>query len=216
MNYQDIKFINDALTDSAVSAHLSILKLSDEEAYNHSLSVAELTAMCLEEMIKLDECEYTNEECLEIVKGALLHDIGKSFLPFGLQHSSEKLTPEMHEVIKMHPLLGFIALEGSNVSDIVKNIVLLHHENLLGTGYPINTKTGQNYLEEEIPSYVWIVSYADRFTAMTGSRKFKRSLSYGEAFDEINKLRIEGIIPYKYATYFHEVIVRINIFNNVS
>ena len=64
-----------------------------------------------------------------------------------------------------------------------------------------------------MPSYVWIVSYADRFNAMTGARRFKNSMTYKEAWDELNDLRINGKLPYKYASYYHKAIHKLDIFN---
>ena len=103
------RLLQAALKDGRVSSYLNILKLSDNEAYEHSIDVATLTALCIDEMITVLECEYTEEECIEIVKGALLHDIGKAFLPFGIQHSSQKMDSYSREVIKSHSLLGFIS-----------------------------------------------------------------------------------------------------------
>ena len=66
------RLLQAALKDGRVSSYLNILKLSDNEAYEHSIDVATLTALCIDEMITVLECEYTEEECIEIVKGALL------------------------------------------------------------------------------------------------------------------------------------------------
>lgn len=207
------RLLQQALEDGRVSSYLEILKLSDNEAYEHSIDVATLTALCLNEMDKVLECEYTEEECIEIIKGALLHDIGKAFLPFGIQHSSQKMNIYSREVIKSHTLLGFISVKESSFSDIIKNIIYLHHANADGTGYPINIENDEKYTEENVPSYVWIVSYADRFNAMTGARRFKNSMTYKEAWDELNDLRINGKLPYKYASYYHKAIHKLDIFN---
>jgi putative nucleotidyltransferase with HDIG domain len=203
-----------ALSDSGVNSLLNILKLQDEEAYLHSRQVALLTSLCLDEMVKKEECEWYGEQLVEIVKGALLHDIGKTFLPFGIQHSGKKLDNYMKEIMKIHPLLGYLSVRENGYSDIVKNIILLHHENANGTGYPINLEDNSLYTEENTPGYVWIVSYADRFDAMTSVRNFKPSMSYDEAWDELNGLRVKNVLPYKYAKYFHSVIKNLNMFPN--
>lgn len=205
-------YVEEALKDGRVLSFLNMLKTSDDETYGHSKDVAYLTAMCLEEMMDVGECEFTEEECVEITKGALLHDIGKAFLPFGIQHSSKQLDIYTQEVVKMHPLLGYIVLKESTLSDIVKNIVLYHHENADGSGYPKNMESGKDCTEDNTPPYVWIVSYADRFNAMTSIRKFKFSMAYKEAWNELNKLRINGKLPYKYAAYYHRAIRKLDIF----
>lgn len=201
-----------AISDPGVNALLNILKLQDEDSYKHSINVASLTSQCLEEMVNKNECEWCGEQLIEIVKGALLHDIGKMFLPFGIQNSEKKLDKYMVEIVKTHPLLGFLSIQEIGCSDIIKNIVLLHHENANGTGYPINLETNTAYFEEDVPSYVWIVAYADRFDAMTSSRMFKKSKSYHEAWEEMNYMRVNNILPYQYAKYFHSIVENLNLF----
>lgn len=196
------------MEDRSIVAFLEILKLNDEDAYRHSLDVANLVALCLEKMSEI----YSEEDCVEITKGALIHDIGKAFLPFGIQHASFKLDTYTKEIMNTHPLLGYIAIKDANMSDIVKNIVLLHHETADKQGYPVNLETQRPYEIEEIPEYVWIVAYADKFNAMTKNRKFQVSKSYSEAWDELNNMRISGILPYKYAGYFHNVIQELDLF----
>lgn len=201
-----------ALSDTGVNSLLNILKLQDEDAYNHSIEVSYLTSLCLEEMVKKKECEWDEEQITEIVQGALLHDIGKIFLPFGIQNSEKKIDNYMTEIMKMHSILGYLSVRENGYSKIIEDIVLLHHANANGTGYPINLEDKNVYTEENVPDYVWIVSYADRFDAMTSTRKFKSSKSYNEAWDELNKMRVDNILPYKYAKYFHSVIKKLNVF----
>lgn len=205
-------WLSAAKADTGVNALLNMLRLQDEDAYSHSDQVAYLTSLCLEEMVKKNECEWYGEQLTEIVKGALLHDVGKIFLPFGIQNSEKKLDIYMSEIMKSHPLLGYLSVRDNGYSDIIKNIILLHHENADGSGYPLNLETREKYTEENVPGYVWIVSYADRFDAMTSPRKFKPSKNYNEGWDELNNLRVNGVLPYKYAKYFHSVVKNLNMF----
>lgn len=205
-------WMNAALEDYGVKSLLNMLKLQDEDAYNHSIEVAYLTSLCLEEMVNKNECEWYGTQMEDIVKGALLHDIGKVFLPFGIQNSEKKLDSYMAEIMKTHTLLGYLSIRENGYSKIIEDIILLHHANADGTGYPINLEDKKVYTEENVPNYVWIVSYADRFDAMTSARKFKSSKSYSEAWDELNKMRVNNILPYKYAKYFHSVIKKLNVF----
>ena len=201
-----------ALSNDGVGNLLEVLKVNDEEAYLHSKEVGRLVAMCLEEMNALGDSEYCAEEEIEIVKGGLLSDIGKAFLPLGIQHSKIRLDDYLTQVVKMHPTLGYIVVRDGMHSKIVKDIVLMHHANADGSGYPFNVETKEPFTEKNVPGYVWIVGYADRFDAMTGTRKFKNSLSYHEAWEEINRMRREGILPYRYAKYYHNVIKSLDIF----
>lgn len=203
-------FCKVAEKDDVVSL-LGILKIEDEEAYEHSINVARYTDKYLTILNEWKEQVYTEKEQEEILTGAFLHDIGKAFLPFKLQHSSEALSQNKQSIIRMHPLIGLVAIENCEMSEIIENIIYLHHENADGTGYPGKEDENHNmtaYQEKDIPEYVWIVSYADRFDAMTSDRAFKRALNYKEAWKEILKLSEKNKLPYRLTRVFYEIIRR--------
>ena len=198
------KMLDDALQMGRVSALLGILNLSDEEAYRHAISVAETTEEYIELAKKTGELEWSEKQCVEILTGALVHDIGKAFLPFGLQYSAKKLSTYEQEVVRMHPILGIVAVKNCEFSEIVENIILMHHANADGTGYPSFSE--QIFNLENVPDYVWLVSYADRFEAMTNTRSFKKALSYPEAWEEILRMSRMEKLPYKFTRLFSEII----------
>lgn len=193
---------------------LGVLKLSDEEAYTHSINVAKYVDKYLTILNEWGEQTYSKDEQEQILVGAFLHDIGKAFLPFGLQHSTKSLSENKRSIIRMHPLLGIVAIENCKMSDIVQNIIYLHHENADGSGYPSKESIEHiriGYCEDDVPDYVWIVSYADRFDAMTTHRAFKTALNYKEAWQEILKLSETNKLPYRFRRVFYEVIKRESI-----
>lgn len=202
--------IDRILKDGQVSTLLGILSISDEEAYKHAIAVSEIVDEYLVLAQENNELLWTKEECDSIITGALLHDIGKAFLPFGLQFTAKALSKYELEVIRMHPLLGIVAIKNCQFDDIVKNIILMHHANANGTGYPvINAK---EFNISNVPEYVWIVSYADRFEAMTNSRSFKQAKSYPEAWKEILELSRKDILPYQPTRLFGEIVKRKSLF----
>lgn len=198
------KRIEDILQKGRVTALLGVLSLADEEAYNHAIAVAETVDEYLVLAKENDELEWNEDECVEIVMGALLHDVGKAFLPFGLQYSAKELSKYELEVIRAHPILGTVAIKNCNFSEIVKNIILMHHANADGTGYPVIDM--HVFDKRNVPDYVWLVAYADRFEAMTNSRSFKQALSYPEAWKEILSMSREEILPYKFTRLFGEIV----------
>ena len=202
---------DNVLNDSCVKTTLGILHLADEEAYNHSLMVAEIVDEYIQLAKKEYELDWTEEECKSILKGALLHDIGKAFLPFGLQHSKGRLDEYEAEIMRFHPTLGRVSLQHSDFDIIVKNIILMHHANADGSGYP--TISGNILTEENVPDYVWLVAYADRFEAMTNSRSFKKAMTYPKAWGEILRMSRDGILPYRFTRLFGEIIREKSLFH---
>ena len=194
-----------------IKALLGILKLNDEEAYRHSVDVAKITEMYLEEEERSGVKSRPDEEKCSIIAGALLHDIGKGFLPFGLQYSTRTFTETEQEIMKMHPLLGAVAVKDCEVDKIVENIILMHHANLDGTGYPRinNMSYGTDIL---VPEYVWIVSYADKLDAMISRRSFKRQKSLSEAWDVLVSMSREGKLPYENLGIYRKIISNMDIF----
>ena len=142
----------------------------------HSIRTA-LLAVNLAKELGLKESEIT-----EVGMGALLHDIGKLFLPREILDKPCKLSEFEFEVIKSHSEIGFQVLRNENwlprpCIEIVHN----HHERLDGSGYP-------NHLcGDEIHRYERIVGVADVFDAMTSKRNYREALSYELAFQEIKK-----------------------------
>ena len=142
----------------------------------HSIRTA-LLAMGLAIELGLKESEIT-----EVGVGALLHDIGKLFLPREILDKPCKLSEFEFEVIKSHSEIGFQVLRNENwLPGLCIEIVHNHHERLDGSGYP-------NHLSgDEIHRYERIVGVADVFDAMTSKRNYREALSYELAFQEIKK-----------------------------
>lgn len=139
------------------------------EVYFHSLRVAEYTEIILEEYGKFDK-----KTCQEIIKGALLHDIGKLFIPFNVTEFPRQLTDNEFEIIKIHTNLGFEIVEDI-FSNIVCNIVRYHHEKPDGTGYTSHMTL------VDMPEEVLIVQIADIYDALTSNRPYKNSYEKSKA-----------------------------------
>lgn len=139
------------------------------EVYFHSLRVAEYTEIILEEYGKFSE-----EQCKEIIKGALLHDIGKLFIPFNVTEFPRQLTDNEFEIVKIHTNLGFEIVEDI-FSETVSNIVRYHHEKPDGTGYTSRISL------IDIPEEVLVVQIADIYDALTSNRPYKNSYEKSKA-----------------------------------
>lgn len=154
---------------------LNLMMLSNTEVYEHSLSVAEYT----EKILKHDS-SFTEEEKDEIIKGALLHDVGKLFVPFNLSQAPRRLSEQEFNIIKIHTSLSYEIVQNC-FSDIVKNICLYHHERPNGQGYP-----GQKKLVN-IPREALLVQVIDIFDAMLKTRAYKASYTPELAIEEMKK-----------------------------
>jgi HD-GYP domain-containing protein (c-di-GMP phosphodiesterase class II) len=89
---------------------------------------------------------------------SLLKDLSGVFLPPGLLNKSN-LTPEEAALVQQHPVKSYELLsQFSEIKNGIANVVLQHHEQWNGSGYPRGLKG------EQISNYAQIISAADVFS----------------------------------------------------
>lgn len=150
---------------SDLFTYMSHIHSDDYHTYVHSVNVSILCNI-FGEWLKLTESEIE-----ELTIAALIHDIGKTMIPTALLNKSEKLTEEEYNQVHKHAQLGYEIIRNSNLSDQIKNAVLLHHERNDGSGYPFG------YTSEEIPDFAKIIAIADVYNAMTSNRSYHQKFS---------------------------------------
>ena len=163
------KMLTEASEDRLVEQYLLILKDYDHPTYSHSKNVGLLTTLMLY------ESGLPYETVKEIIKGALLHDIGKIRVPKEILAKPGPLTEQEISIVKTHVGRYTVTLNG--FSDIVQSIVHLHHETLDGKGYP-NQMPGTI-----IPYYVNMVAVANTYSSLTEDRCYRSSYSSRAAFN---------------------------------
>lgn len=164
------ELLDNVLSNKNVLFSLVDIKSMDNYTYAHSVNVA-VISIIIGISLHLPKTELIN-----LCIGALIHDIGKSFIPKEILQKPEKLTSEEYDIIKNHPRLGYEFL-GRNLSSHIKLIVLQHHERIDGLGYP------NNILGEKISHLARIVSIADVYDALTSDRPYKRAMCPSDALE---------------------------------
>lgn len=96
------------------------------------------------------------------------------------QTKTDALGEREHEVIKGHPEASVAMLKQAGVDNAEwLKYVLMHHEAMDGSGYPLGEKVG------EIPQNVKILAMADHYCACVVQRKYRKSLLPHTALREI-------------------------------
>lgn len=131
----------------------------------------------------------SSKESEVLHRGGLLHDIGKLGVPLDILDKPGKLNAEERALMQKHVLLGARILEPISAYKEIMPIVLEHHENFNGTGYPYGISG------EDISLYARIVAVADRFEALTSNRPYRRALDQSEAIDFIRNKSGEEFDP---------------------
>jgi hypothetical protein len=119
------------------------------------------------------------DEIAAIKLGALFHDVGKIGIPESLLTKPAELTEDEWVEMRAHPTIGASLLGNVPMLDRIRPIVLAHHENFDGTGYPHGLKGNQ------IPLAAQIISVADAYDAMTSDRPYRIALRPKQALREL-------------------------------
>lgn len=165
------------LSLQSITTIANTIDAKDEYTKGHSQRVAEYSSALAREL------GMSEEECSNIHKIALLHDIGKIGVPDSILNKPGKLTDEEFFIMKQHPTVG---------GDILKDIRLLpdldvgakyHHERYDGRGYPSGLKG------EEIPLIARIICIADSYDAMSSNRVYRKGLADDWILAEIERCK---------------------------
>ena len=116
----------------------------------------------------------------ELVRlAAPLHDAGKISIPEQILRKPGPLSPDERELIETHSGAGYRILAGSEAEllQVAARIAQSHHERFDGSGYP------RGLVGQEIPIEARIVSIADVFDALTGTRPYRAALTVDEAVE---------------------------------
>ncbi|MBM7062282.1 HD-GYP domain-containing protein [Pseudomonas sp. UL073] len=149
---------------------LARLKNSDEYTYMHSVAVCALM-IALARQLELDE-----EQVREAGLAGLLHDIGKMAMPMEVLNKPGKLTDPEFATMREHPQAGAdILLGGQQVSALVLDVCLHHHEKFDGSGYP------HRLAGEQISLLARMGAVCDVYDAITSERPYKSGWAPAEA-----------------------------------
>lgn len=169
---------------------------TDAYTYKHSVNVTVLS------IITAKALGYNREDIKNIALGALLHDIGKVKVESELILKPGKLTFEERKRVEKHPEYGHELLDTiENLPFTTKQIILLHHEKLDGSGYPLGLRS------IEIPEYVRIVTVCDMYDAMTTDRVYRSKMPIYRALDILMAEAIYRIDPNIYSILLNNIAV---------
>ncbi len=152
--------------ESLASDQIVSIFAKDYSTFTHSVQVSFL-AMAF--------CTYLGwpkPEVSDVGIGALFHDIGMGSVDRDIFDKPGKLEPDELEMIRKHPFIGYEQLKDSELfSDSQLKIVLQHHEDYGGGGYPSGIE------KEQIHRYARIVRIVDCFDILTTRRSRKEALN---------------------------------------
>jgi putative nucleotidyltransferase with HDIG domain len=162
-----------ALTFNLLDANLETMQAlgsaiakrdSDTDAHNFRVSVY---AVALAEKIGL-----TGLQIQSLIKGALLHDVGKLGIRDNVLLKPGKLDTDEFEIMKTHVKHGMDITSRAKWLEDARDVVGGHHEKFDGAGYP------KGLAGQDIPINARIFAIVDVFDALTSKRPYKDPLSF--------------------------------------
>ncbi|MCD4654023.1 PAS domain S-box protein [bacterium] len=113
----------------------------------------------------------------------VIHDVGKIAVPAEILTKPGRLTENEINLIMDHPKVGYTILKDLEFTVDIAKIVLQHHENLEGSGYPQGLKGDEILLESKI------LTVADVVEAMSSHRPYRLGQGIEITLEEITKYR---------------------------
>jgi len=166
-----------AIKHSSLREWLTTVGCHHNETYRHCLFVTGF-AVAFAQHLGMRE-----DDQRRLARAALLHDVGKAFIPVEILDKPGELTEEEKAEVRNHPRRGFEALsaQGGFPPEML-DVVLHHHEFLDGTGYPDGLSGSQ------ISDIVRLTSIVDIYAAMVEKRAYRLQFTHIKAFSEMEKM----------------------------
>jgi PAS domain S-box-containing protein/putative nucleotidyltransferase with HDIG domain len=161
--------------EGVVQVIASIVEVRDPYTAGHQRRVAELACAIAEEM------GFAEERIEEIRMAALIHDIGKIYVPAEILSKPSRLTEIEFSMIKSHPQVAYDILKSVDFPWPICKLVLQHHERINSSGYPAGLSG------EDILTGAKIIAVADVVEAMASHRPYRPALGLDKALEEISK-----------------------------
>jgi len=195
------EIIDEMLFKKSILINLVDIKSMDNYTYEHSVNVIILS------LVLGIGLSMSRDKLYNLAMGAMMHDIGKIFIPKEVLQKNGRLTESEFNLIKEHPTKGYEYLkENIDISAMSSIIALQHHEKIDGTGYP------DGIMGDKIHQYARIASIADVYDALTSDRPYRRAMCPNEALEylmgsadrqfDFNMVSIfvKSVVPYPVGT----------------
>ncbi len=144
-----------ALKRCSLRQWLVAINKHHNRSYRHTLHVTGYAVAFAQHLCMRDEDQR------RLTRAALLHDVGKAFIPVPNLNKTGKMTDEEISILAPAHAAGLQRAEGTaRISGEVLDVALHHHEMLDGTGYP------DGFQGSRISDIVRIITMVDTYATL--------------------------------------------------
>jgi len=161
--------------NDAIDTMVKIVETRDPYTAGHQQRVADLAIAIAREM------KFEDTRIDQLRMAAVIHDIGKIYVPSDILSKPGKISDGEFNLIKTHAQAGYDIVKDMDLPCSIAKAVLQHHERLDGSGYPNGLKGEDTLLEAKI------LAVADVIEAMASHRPYRPALGIDKALEEISK-----------------------------
>src|SRR3984893_17630919 len=167
-----------AMKHASLRQWLTAVGCHHKDSYRHSLFGTGFAVAFAQQM------GMREDDQRRLTRAALLHDVGKAFVPVAILDKPGKLTEEEMAEVRKHPRLGYDALaaQGGFPPEML-DVVLHHHEFLDGSGYPDGLRG------DRISDIVRLTTIVDIYSALVEARAYRVPFTHAKAFAIMEQMK---------------------------
>ena len=186
-----------AIKHSSLREWLTTVGCHHNDTYRHCLFVTGFAVAFAQHLGMRDDDQR------RLARAALLHDVGKAFIPVELLDKPGPLIEAEMIEMREHPRRGFEALaaQGGFPPEML-DVVLHHHELLDGSGYP-DALHGN-----EVSDLVRLITIVDIYAALVERRAYRLQHTHAQAFammeemgDKLDQQLLQAFRPIAFGHY---------------
>jgi HD-GYP domain-containing protein (c-di-GMP phosphodiesterase class II) len=170
------------LTDDLEASYNSLLRALSSAMDSRDHETADHTNRVTRYAVRLgQEMNLSQEQLLDLERGALLHDIGKIGVPDAILLKPGRLDANEMRLMRAHVEHGDAMLREISFLGAARFVVRHHHERFDGRGYPASLAGN------EIPLLARIFCLCDTYDAITSVRPYKKARTDSDARSVISE-----------------------------
>jgi HD-GYP domain-containing protein (c-di-GMP phosphodiesterase class II) len=165
------------------------------DAYNHHGKRVQVLVMDFAQRLGL-----TLHETEMVGVGGALHDIGKISVSSSILNAPRNLAPHEYAQVRIHAREGWRMIHPLGYDPIIPDMILHHHENWDGSGYP------DGIGGEQIELSARIMRIVDVYDALTNKRPHRDALAHEFAERQMLELSGKWFDPTLLQFFFEKVL----------
>ncbi len=186
-----LKLIANEDRNNSIVLLLKSLTAYDDYTFKHSVNVAVISAAAARYI------GFEEDEAGKIGLAALMHDIGKIYVPKKIILKRGRLSPSEWQLIKKHPADGARILKEEGIDELICQVTYQHHMRHDFSGYP-SARENEKLLDASE-----IVRIADTYDALTTKRAYRKQISPYQAIKMMARTRGSEFHPHYFDIFLH-------------